>query len=109
VLFTRELSRRLAPFDATANCLHPRFVRSRLFAESTGLWTYQVRSPLAARIARTPEQGADTLVWLATSPEAAAYTGKYFVDRRAITVSRRARDPDLAARLWALSERLQSQ
>jgi NAD(P)-dependent dehydrogenase (short-subunit alcohol dehydrogenase family) len=109
VLFTRELARRLAPFGVTANCMHPKFVRSRFFAQTTGLWTALARSPLAAPFARTPEQAADTLVWLATSPEAASCSGEYFVDRAVAPVSRRARDADLASRLWTFSERLVSQ
>jgi NAD(P)-dependent dehydrogenase (short-subunit alcohol dehydrogenase family) len=108
VVFTRELARRLAPFGVTANCLHPKFVRSRFFAQSTALWAAAARSPLAAPFGRTPERAADTLVWLATSPEAASYSGEYFVDRAVARVSRRARDPDLASRLWTLSERLLS-
>ncbi len=108
VLFTRELARRLAPFGVTANCLHPKFVRSRFFADTTGLLASMARSPLAAPFARTPQRAADTLVWLATSPEAASYTGEYFVDRAVTAVSRKARDPDLASQLWTLSERLLS-
>lgn len=106
VLFTRELSRRLAPSGATANCMHPGFVRSAFFDGKTALWAYAARSPLSARFARTPERAAETLLWLATSPETATYSGEYFVDRTVTTVSRRARDEVLASRLWALSEQL---
>lgn len=105
VIFTRELARRLAPRGVTANCLHPKFVRGRFFAETTGLWT-AARSPLAAPFSRTPVEAADTLVWLATSPEAASYNGEYFVDRAVTAVSRAARDAGLASKLWTLSERL---
>jgi NAD(P)-dependent dehydrogenase (short-subunit alcohol dehydrogenase family) len=108
VVFTRELARRLAPFGVTANCLHPKFVRSRFFAEATGLWTAAARSRLAAPFSRTPAEAADTLVWLATSPEAASYSGEYFVDRAVAAVSRTARDADLGSRLWTLSERLRT-
>jgi NAD(P)-dependent dehydrogenase (short-subunit alcohol dehydrogenase family) len=109
VLFTRELARRLEPDGVTANCLHPGFTRSRLFAENRGLFAYLARSPLAVRMARTPERGAETLVWLATSPEAGAHSGQYFVDRKVATVSRRAQDADLGARLWTLSGHLLSE
>ncbi|MGF7239293.1 MAG: SDR family NAD(P)-dependent oxidoreductase, partial [Frankia sp.] len=108
VVFTRELAWRLASFGVTANCLHPKFVRSRFFAQTTGLWTAAARGPLAAPFARTPERAADTLVWLATSPEAGSYSGEYFVDRAVTAVSRRARDADLVSRLWTLSEQLLS-
>jgi len=109
VVFTRELSRRLAPFGVTANCLHPGFVRSRLFREATGPWRYAVGNPLAARIARTPERAADTLVWLAASEAAGSCNGEYFVDRAVTPVSRRVQAAALGSRLWALSERLVSQ
>jgi retinol dehydrogenase-12 len=106
VVFTRELSRRLKPFGVTANCLHPGFVRSRFFAQTTGPLRYATRNPLADMAARTPERAADTLVWLATDEAAAAHSGEYFVNRAVSPVSRRTRDVCLGSRLWALSERL---
>jgi NAD(P)-dependent dehydrogenase (short-subunit alcohol dehydrogenase family) len=106
VVFTRELARRLAPFEVTANCLHPGFTRSHLFQSKGGPFAYVAGSPLAGLVARAPERAADTVLWLATSPEAASRTGEYFVNRRARKVNRRARDPHLAEGLWALSERL---
>lgn len=106
VVFTRELSRRLAPFGVTANCHHPGYVRSRFFAHGTGPWGYVTRSRLATSLARTPERAADTLVWLATDDAAAPHTGEYFIDRTATPVSRRARDERLGSRLWTVSERL---
>ncbi|MDF5756246.1 SDR family NAD(P)-dependent oxidoreductase [Spongiactinospora sp. TRM90649] len=108
VLFTRELARRLAPAGVTANCMHPGFVRSRFFARDSRFWTAVAGSPLAAALARAPERAADTLVWLAADPGAAAHTGEYFVDRAVTPVSRMARDAALASDLWALSERLAS-
>jgi hypothetical protein len=55
---------------------------------------------------KTPEQGADTLVWLATAPEVAGVTGQYFEKRKAMPLSRDAADPDLAVRMWRVSEEL---
>jgi NAD(P)-dependent dehydrogenase (short-subunit alcohol dehydrogenase family) len=106
VVFTQELSRRLSPFGVTANCLHPGFVRSRFFGQTTGPLGYATRNPLANLVARPPERAADTLVWLATDPAAAAHSGEYFINRAVRTVSRRTRDERLRSRLWALSERL---
>jgi hypothetical protein len=51
----------------------------------------------------TPEQGADTLVWLASSPEVEGVTGKYFVKRKEAKSSARSHDKELAARLWKVS------
>jgi hypothetical protein len=65
-----------------------------------------VVNALAKPFLSTPEQGADSLIWLATSPEAASLKGEYVSKRRPVTPSKRAMDPKLAAGLWALSERL---
>jgi hypothetical protein len=54
--------------------------------------------------ARKPDQGAETLVWLADSPEVSAITGAYFVDKRIVRPSPAARDMVQAARLWEVSE-----
>ena len=63
--------------------------------------------PIAKSLfAITPDQGADTLVYLASSPEVANVTGAYFVKRKAVEPSRPARDDDAAKRLWEASEAL---
>ena len=56
--------------------------------------------------ARTPEQGAETVVYLATSPEVADVSGAYFADKKAKEPAAAARDPEAAQRLWAVSEAL---
>jgi retinol dehydrogenase-12 len=105
ILFTRELGRRLAGSGATANCFHPGFVHSGFGLNNGGVlkWALGWFSPL---FARTPEKGAETLVWLATSPEAAGHNGEYFHDRKVGRTSRHAQDDALAKGLWALSEKL---
>jgi hypothetical protein len=62
--------------------------------------------PLAKPFSSTPEQGADSLVWLATAPEAASLRGEYVSKRRSVPPQKQARDPKLAADLWTLSEKL---
>ncbi len=102
ILFTREAARRLKDAGVTANCFHPGFVASR-FGSASGGWTSRLM-PLARAFAITPQQGADTLVYLASSPEAAKVTGGYFIKRRQVEPSAAARD-DLAAKtLWEASE-----
>ena len=64
---------------------------------------FSVVSPI---FAQTPEKGADTLIWLATSPEAASYTGEYFSDRKVTKVVEPRRNDELARGLWELSEKL---
>jgi len=74
------------------------------FGQNTpGLFKSLVR--LAAPFMTTPEKGAETLVYLATSPEVEGVTGKYFAKSRQARSSPVSRDPELAAKLWAASER----
>jgi NAD(P)-dependent dehydrogenase (short-subunit alcohol dehydrogenase family) len=104
ILFTRELSRRLAGAGVTANCLHPGFVATR-FGEASGGLT-SLLMPLARTLAVTPAQGADTIIYLASSPEPANMTGKYFIKRKVAEPSAAARDDAAAKRLWEASEAL---
>lgn len=104
ILFTRELSRRLAGTGVTANCLHPGFVATR-FGDATGGFV-SLLMPLAKLMAISPEQGADTLIHLASSPDVAGVTGEYFVKRRIASPSPAARDDAVAKQLWAASDAL---
>jgi NAD(P)-dependent dehydrogenase (short-subunit alcohol dehydrogenase family) len=104
ILFTRELARRLEGTGVTANCLHPGFVGSN-FARNNGLLG-SVGMWLARPFARTPEQGADTAVYLCASPELEGVTGRYFVDREQRWPKRFAQSDEDARRLWEVSERM---
>jgi NAD(P)-dependent dehydrogenase (short-subunit alcohol dehydrogenase family) len=104
ILFTRELARRWRGEGVTANCFHPGFVASR-FGESSGGLTSRVIA-MAKVFAISPEKGAETLVYLASSPEVAAVSGGYFYKCRPVTPSAQARDDATAARLWAESAKL---
>jgi NAD(P)-dependent dehydrogenase (short-subunit alcohol dehydrogenase family) len=104
ILFTRELSRRLAGTGVIANCLHPGFVATRFGDHSGGLISFGIR--IAKRFALTPEAGAETMVYLASSPEAASVTGDYFHKCRPVTPSREAQDAAAAERLWQESATL---
>jgi len=98
ILFTRELARRLDGTGVTANCLHPGFVATRFGDQSGGLISFGVG--VAKRFALTPNQGAETLVYLASSPEVAGATGRYFHKCRPINPSRAAQGDATAQRLW---------
>lgn len=104
ILFTRELARRLGP-RSTAVCFHPGFVRTAFGSNNRGL-AARLITTLASRFGSTPEQGASTLVWAATSAEAATHGGGYFQDCRPARTSKLAKDDGLAKRLWELSEAL---
>jgi NAD(P)-dependent dehydrogenase (short-subunit alcohol dehydrogenase family) len=102
ILFTRELARRLQGTGVAANCLHPGFVASR-FGDDAGGWI-GLLIPLAKRFAISPEEGADTIVYLVSSPEAGSVSGEYFCQRRIEKPSAAARDDATARRLWEASE-----
>src|ERR1700677_358765 len=104
ILFTRELARRLAGTEVTANCLHPGVVKTR-FGESSGGFA-GLLIPFIRPFFITAEKGADTLVYLASSPEVADTTGGYFVKRKLTEPSAAARDDVAAKRLWIESEKL---
>src|SRR5262249_2251138 len=98
ILFTRELARRLHGTGVTANCLHPGFVATRFGDQSGGpiaslLW-------LAKFFAISPAEGAETIVYLASSPDVATTTGQYFHKRLPTTPSSTARDDPSALLLW---------
>lgn len=100
LLFTRELARRLKDTRVTVNAFHPGAVATEIYR--------QVPAPLRRLIMKfmlTPEQGADTAVWMATDDKFRNTSGKYYIQRRRHRGSNTSRDPDLAADLWALSEK----
>ena len=104
ILFTRELARRLAGTRVTANCLHPGAVSTRLGQDrETGFGRTLHR--LLRPFFLTPARGAETSVYLATSPDVAGVSGEYFFREKSSPVSARARDPRSAERLWAWSEK----
>jgi NAD(P)-dependent dehydrogenase (short-subunit alcohol dehydrogenase family) len=106
ILFTRELARRLQSSGVTANSLHPGFVATRFGGRSGGL--LQAVLPIAKLGAISPVKGAETIVYLASSPEVASVSGLYFYRDKPETPSPEAQDDKAAARLWAESERLEA-
>jgi NAD(P)-dependent dehydrogenase (short-subunit alcohol dehydrogenase family) len=104
ILFTREIARRLGGTGVTANCFHPGAVATR-FGESSGGFAGLV-IPFLRPFFLSPEKGADTLVYLASSLEVEKTTGEYFVKRKITQPSSAARDDVAAKRLWEASEAL---
>jgi NAD(P)-dependent dehydrogenase (short-subunit alcohol dehydrogenase family) len=104
ILFTRELARRWSGTGVTANCLHPGFVATRFGDGSGGFLSSVVR--VAKILAITPEKGAETIVYLASSPDVAAISGEYFYKCRPATPTAGGRDDTAANHLWAESAKL---
>jgi len=99
ILFTRELARRLAGSGVTANCLHPGFVNSRFGDNNPGVVGAGTR--IAKQLfAISPERGAETPVYLASSPAVEGKSGGYFEKCAPSTPSREAQDDAAARRLW---------
>jgi NAD(P)-dependent dehydrogenase (short-subunit alcohol dehydrogenase family) len=105
VLFTRELAKRLEGTKTTANCYHPGFVETGFGKNNTGFLAGAIAFT-ASLFARSPEKGAETLVWLATSPDAASTTGEYFMDKKVKKTKAIAYDKALATKLWKFTEEL---
>ena len=106
VLFTRELARRTAGKGIIASAVHPGMVTSR-FPLSGGAQVIEgYRQAEQAGHTVSEEQGADTVVWLATDAANALPSGGYFADRSRVDPSAAAKDATSAKRLWEISEQL---
>jgi len=104
VLFTRELARRLGGRGPSTNALHPGVIASGFGRNGRGVFSRLVA--LGAPFLASPERGARTTLHVATSPEVAGVTGRYFSDSREKTPSKAAQDAAAALRLWQISEKL---
>jgi NAD(P)-dependent dehydrogenase (short-subunit alcohol dehydrogenase family) len=106
VLFTSELARRLSGSGVTANSLHPGVVASRFGLPREG----QGGDPSSARFLSahgiSPEDGAETIVYLASSADAAKVSGLYFNQCRTVAPSKETQDRAVTVKLWEESERL---
>ncbi len=105
LLFVRRLAQRLAGSATTANALHPGFVATRFAGNGGVLW--RALSRCAKAVAGiTPEQGAQTLIYLAESEEVAGRSGGYYVRCALSETAPQARSDGDAERLWQLSAEL---
>jgi len=102
VLYTYELARRLSGTGITANCLHPGFVNTR-FAFNRKSEKPNPIMRLMKPFTIQPDEGAETTVYLAASPEVEGVTGKYFVKRKEKSSSKSSYDLLVAEKLWNIS------
>ncbi len=105
ILFNRELSRRLNGSGITANALHPGFVATRFGDDSGGIMrtVLKVAKPIGAI---SPEEGAQTIIYLASSPQVEGVSGEYFYECKPTTPTAEARNDEDALRLWEISEEI---
>ena len=101
VLFTYELARRLEGTEVTVNALHPGFVATNI-GKNNG-WLVRLFAPLMKLMALSPEEGAQTSIYLASSPEVAGVTGNYFDKKEPVRSAPASYDEAAAQRLWEIS------
>jgi NAD(P)-dependent dehydrogenase (short-subunit alcohol dehydrogenase family) len=102
ILFTRELARRLEGTGVSANAVHPGAIATRLGRDGSAL--SEVLSRFLGLFMKSPEQGAQTSIHLASAPELEGVSGRYFANRREKEPLPHARDAATAKRLWEISE-----
>jgi NAD(P)-dependent dehydrogenase (short-subunit alcohol dehydrogenase family) len=108
ILFTKELNRRYDAQGIAAVAFHPGVVRTSFSSEFRGGWSF-VYTTFLKHLLISPAEGADTLVWLATSePRKDWKAGEYYVKRKIARSSQQSQDPKLAHDLWKKSANLLS-
>jgi len=106
LMFSYELARRLAGTGVTVNAVNPGMVKTNLGHEVTGPLITVRRLIFSNFLAITPEEGAQTSIYLASSPEVEGVTGKYFSKQRPKRSSKASYDRETWQRLWKVSEEL---
>jgi len=102
IMFTNELARRLDGAGVTATSVHPGVVRTNFGAEDQA-WFFTIISRVVRPLLKTPAQGAQTPIYLASSPDMDGISGQFFVNRKPKTPNKVAYDTDMTARLWRVS------
>jgi len=103
VMHTYALARRLEGSRVTANCLHPGLVRTGIFRKVQGVGPTFEKFLFSARKAISVEEGAETLVYLASSDEVASLSGSYYYKKKARTTSDLSYEVEVQERLWDMS------
>ncbi|MHA2298699.1 MAG: SDR family oxidoreductase [Candidatus Hodarchaeales archaeon] len=107
VLFTYELARRLEGTNVTVNCLHPGAVRTgSIYKDKDATYMMKTMYKLFSVFFKSTEKGAETPVYLASSPEVEGITGKYFTNKKVKKSAQKTYDENLQNRLWKVSASL---
>ena len=107
IIFVYELSRKLRNTKATVNCLHPGFVATNIIYNDPDMsWCKKILFKSISPFLKSPEEGAETVIYLASSPEVTNVTGKYFIDKRCIDTLPLTYNEELAKQLWDISEKM---
>jgi NAD(P)-dependent dehydrogenase (short-subunit alcohol dehydrogenase family) len=106
IYFTTELARRLAGTGVTVNCVHPGTVATGFGRDGDARGLIPIALTLMKPFISKADKGAETSVYLASSPDVAGVTGRYFVKCQAQTTSQAAQDDAAARRLWEISENM---
>ena len=106
VLFTYELARRLQGTGVTANCLHPGFVATNIGQNGVGSVGRSITKLIFSTLGISPEEGAKTSIYLASSPEIEGVTGKYFAKSIPVRSAPISYDKTLQRQLWEESAKL---
>ena len=107
IAFTYELARRLSNRHVTVNAMNPGLVATNV-GNSAGGSAEKIKGIVDKIAGMTPEEGAQTIIYMAASPELLGVSGRYFVKEKSIPSSKRSYDLELGRLLWAVSEELTS-
>jgi len=105
IAFTYELARRLSNQNVTVNAMNPGLVATNV-GNAAGGFTAKVKGIVDKIGGITPEEGARTIIYLASSPEVSGVSGRYFVKEKSIPSSKISYDLEFCRELWELSESL---
>jgi len=105
IAFTYELAQHFPNREVTVNAMNPGLVATNV-GESAGGISARAKGLVDKIAGLTPEEGAQTIIYLATSPEVVGVTGRYFVKEKSVPSSKISYDLEFCRRLWAVSERL---
>ena len=105
ILFTRELSDKVQGKGITVNCLHPGFVNTGIGSNNSPILG-RILMALARPFSRKTDKGAETSIFLCTSPEVEGLSGEYYVDCEVSKISGPAKSKDNAEKLWNISSKL---